>query len=138
MADFITFTNDGIITELDAWTSAWLNNGTLRLYKNNVEPGHTATPASFVEATFTGYSAIDGLTFSPAYVNFVGQIQSDCPPQRFNFTAGVGSATCFGWYITDAGGSRCLCFSSFNIPATLDNENDKVFVFPSILINSQV
>lgn len=79
-----------------------LNTGhSLRLFANNFVPDPSTPLASFTEATFTGYAAIDltGAFTGPA---FVQNGQYELQGGVFAWTnSGATTQTVYGWYIDD-------------------------------------
>lgn len=79
-----------------------LNSGhTLRIYRNDLDPGPATTLASFTEANFTGYAgeSVAGDWTSPVLLA-PGQYQFDSSLYTWTNT-GVLSQELFGWYIDD-------------------------------------
>ena len=94
----------GLVALTQQW-KAFLNTCVLRLYKNNHTPAPTDTAASYTQADFTGYAAINLVAWGDAYLNagFVGQI--DEINRTFTQTAVTTTCLVYGYYITDGFGN---------------------------------
>lgn len=114
----VIVTNDGAIDDLDTWR-ANLNAGSVRLFANNFTPLRTSVPADFVESSFVGYAPISPANFGAAFLNAGGKAESDSAVLTWTFTAGVGTATVFGWYLTNLAGTKVLLATKFIVPVIL-------------------
>jgi hypothetical protein len=106
----------------DILTNSTAGNFKLKLFTNNYTPTNADTPASFTEATFTGYAAItltrsvSGSTWtinsssSPAVASY--------PAQSFNATS---AQTVYGYYITNAAGTIVYGADKFSSAISLTN-----------------
>ena len=119
----VIWSNDGSLLDLEQ-LRAFLNDAAnqvfARLNDNNYTPVHTSVPGDFNEASFVGYSPV-APNFAAAFVNGASKAEIDSAVISWLFTAGVGTATVFGWYLTyDTGGGDVLvCASKFVLPVTL-------------------
>lgn len=82
-------------------TSIFLN-ARIHLYVNNVTPTTSSTLASFTEATFTGYAALALATIGASGVT--AHVASAIVASK-TFTITAGTATVYGWYVTNAADS---------------------------------
>lgn len=116
----------GLVLLCQQW-QATLNLCKLRLYQNNHTPDPNDTVASYTEANFTGYAAINVNSWGNAYLNGDGIAQIDEINRTFNQT-GVG-ATClvFGYYITDNNNNLVWAESNDNGPFNM-NANGLVYI----------
>lgn len=85
-------------------TTEWAN-AKLRLFSNNVTPTTSDTPSTYTESSFSGYSAVTLSGWSAASVS-AHVATSTATPITFTITS--GSATVYGWYITNSAGTRLL------------------------------
>lgn len=114
----IVIPNQGTIDDLDSWRPN-LNAGSVRLYTNNYTPIHTSVPANFTEATFVGYAPVSPPGFAAAFLNGFGQAETDSGVITFTFTAGVGTVTVYGWFLTNLAGTKVLAATKFLVPIVL-------------------
>lgn len=89
------------------------------MFANNHIPAHTDIPAAYVESTFVGYAPITPPAFGVPYLNGFGKGETDSGPLVWTFTAGVGTATVYGMYLTDVTGLKVLMAVKFLAPIVL-------------------
>ena len=77
----------------------------LRLFSNNVTVDGTQDHTSFTEATFAGYAAI--ALPDPGASSVAAHIASRAYAQQ-TFTITAGSQNIYGWYITNAAGTKAF------------------------------
>jgi hypothetical protein len=116
--DQLLITNDGALDVTDSWR-ARLNAGRVRLFDLPHIPAHADTPASYHEASFVGYAPFAPPAFGVPFLNGGGKAETDSTVLMWNFTAGVGTATIYGWYITDVSGLKVLAACKFLVPVVL-------------------
>lgn len=119
----IVWQNTGLLREYDtfrAWLNDPANNVKLRLYSNNYTPVHTSLFANFTECSFVGYVAKTP-NFGAAFLNIASQAEIDAAAETWTFTAGAGTTTIFGIYLTydTGGGDTVICAAKFAVPVTL-------------------
>lgn len=119
----VIWSNDGSLLDMElmrAFLNAGANNVFARLFTNNYTPVHSSVPANFTEATFVGYSPV-APNFAAAFLNGGGKAEIDSAVVSWLFTAGVGTATVYGWYLTyDTGGGNVLVMATkFIVPVVL-------------------
>jgi hypothetical protein len=91
-------------TTLQQLFKATLNTYVLRLYQNNHTPAITDTAANYTEATFTGYAAINLVSWGNAFLNGSSISEMDEIARTFTQT-GVGvTNNIYGYYVTDGAG----------------------------------
>lgn len=117
--DSVMIPKEGSLNDLDAWVAGDLGSGYLRLYDNNHVYSADDTVSDYNEATFTGYAPITPPAFGPAFINGGGKAESDSAAATWTYTAGVGTATIFGLFITDAAGTTLLAVVPFQAPVVL-------------------
>lgn len=105
----------------DRWflsSSLGANNTKLKLFVTNVTPSKADTVSTYTECTATGYLAATLASGSWSVATVGSTTTASYATVTFNLTA---TATCYGYYITDSGGTVLIAaeaFSSvFNIPA---------------------
>lgn len=92
-----------------AWLAALLAANTpleCRLYDNNVTPGNSTVIGDFNEASFAGY-ALQNLSFGTITINGSNKAQSVAT--ELTFTLSAGTATIYGIFVTDSGGTLIFC-----------------------------
>ncbi len=124
--------------ELDALAarpsfSTVLNTGIAHLYQNDLSPGPQNEITDFVEATFTGYSAVNPAAWQ-RYVDATDSRESLTTLSQFSFVVGAGPVTAntiHGWYYTNAAGD--LLFSQrFDNPIDMDVTGKVIFILPVV------
>lgn len=104
----------------------------LRRYSNNVTPAETDTAASYTEAAFTGYAALQlagaGWTITEGAPSSAAHAQ-----QTFTSTAGAQSVSCYGYYMTRLTSGRIALAERFTDgPYTIVNNGDQIKITPQI------
>lgn len=84
---------------LGAILAAYANGWRIRLFDNNHTPADGDVIGDYTEATFLGYAAL-APTWTPG-VDGAGNAMLTSDPLAYSFTAGGGSATIYGYFITD-------------------------------------
>jgi hypothetical protein len=118
-SDPIQIPRQGSLSDLDNWRTGDLAGAILHLFDNFHTFAPTDTPADYNEASFVGYAPITPIGWSFPTINIAGKAETSSPPLTFNFTAGVGTALVYGWYLTDSTGTVLLAVCHFNSPVTL-------------------
>ena len=85
-----------------------LNGWYMRLYTGNITPTTTTTLASLsaVEATFTGYAAVNLTTWSAPTIDGTSAAISVSTQGVFTATSGGGTGNLYGYYLTNAGQTK--------------------------------
>jgi hypothetical protein len=106
----------------DRWffnTSLAANNTKLHLFTNNVTPAKSDTVGTYTECSASGYSAITLSSGSWTVSTVSTTTTAAYATQTFTLTA---SATIYGYYITDSGGTNIILSEAFpavfNIPSS--------------------
>jgi hypothetical protein len=96
----------GITAELtNVIASAPFTTGKQKLYSNNHVPAQSDSVGSYTESTFTGYAAVTFGTWGS--VTVTAHVASvTCAVATFTLTA--GTATVYGAFFTDSGGSNLI------------------------------
>src|SRR5687768_10807464 len=105
-------------------------NLVLRLYTNNVTPGESDTAGTYTEASGGGYSAITltGSSWGAASAGSIAYAQ-----QTFTFSSVPGTATMYGYFVTQATSGTLLYAERFTgAPFTIANAGDQVKITPTI------
>ena len=90
----------------------------LRLYKNNASPDVNQTLATFVEADFDGYAAVD-IAMSVPTMNDQGMVVSRSNLCDFVVEGGTDPQTIYGIYITNSANSKVIAAQRFDEPQTV-------------------
>jgi hypothetical protein len=123
--------NVGEVIALEAFVNRTAaQNGVLRLFRNNITPADTDVAATYTEAAFPGYAAINlpGASWNPAsagVITYSAQLTFAC--------TGVATDDIYGYYITQVT-SGILMWSERDTaaPAAIRNNGDQIRVTPSI------
>lgn len=110
--------NAGAKVDIDTFAAA-MTSGAVMLFDRAHVPAPTDTPASFHEATFTGYSRIANPAFAPAFINADGKAEADSQILTWMFTAGAGSVYVYGLAVLDVTGTKVLLEVVFQTPQQL-------------------
>lgn len=114
-------------------------NYTLRLFRNDVTAGLTATQidalteAAFTEASFTGYSAaaLTGGSWTTTAGNpCVGVYAA----QTFTSTATQSAQTIYGYYVTRTTGGALQWFEYFTTPLVIEFNGEYITVTPRLTL----
>jgi hypothetical protein len=104
-------------------------NLTMRLFTNNYTPVDTSTSANFTEASGGGYASKTLTNGSWTVSNVGGIAQAAYAQQTFTFTGALsGSATIYGYYVTDADG--VLVYAEAQAPYAPANNGDNITCTP--------
>jgi len=108
----------------------------VRLYTNNLTPADTDVVGSYTEASGGGYAAktLDKASWT---IN-TGNDPSDATyaQQTFTFTGALaGSATVYGYYVTDTTGAILLWAERFPAALTPANNGDNIKVTPKFQLS---
>lgn len=117
--DIVRIPHQGDISDLSGWIAGELGGARARLFDTPhvFNPGDT--PASYHEASFVGYAPQGPVVWNPPFINVGGKAESDSQVLTWTFSAGVGTATVYGWFLTDATGLKLLAACSFVSPVVL-------------------
>ncbi|SRR5260370_400675 len=109
----------GRLSDLRSWIAGELGAALVRAYVNNIVYTADRVPADYTEASFAGYAPVGPLAWPAPAINGSGKAESDSPVCSFTFTAGVGTATVFGLYVTDPASTVLLMVIPFISPVVL-------------------
>lgn len=107
-----------------------LKTQTLRLFTNNIQVTRDVKLADLVEATFDGYAAVAGITFSSAYLDPQGNARTTGAGTVFEATGATVEEVVYGWYLTNAGGTTLSLLGLLPQPVPITQASDGVFVLP--------
>jgi len=115
-------------------------NYTLRLFKNDVTSGLTATQidalteASFTEADFVGYAskALTGGSWTTTAGN---PCSGSYAQQTFTRTSTGTQQTVYGYYVTRTSGGALEWFEYFTAPVLIEFINEFITVTPRITLS---
>lgn len=112
--------------------TASTENLVLRLYKSNTSPADSDTVGTYVEADFTGYSAVT-LTGASWTVTQGAPTTASYAQQSFASTANQSAQSIYGYYVTRASTGDLVFAERFTTgPFTIQNNGDTIKVTPSI------
>lgn len=117
--DNVYIPQSGGVSDLNDWILGALGTCLVKLYASNTPYLPTNIASDYTEASFVGYAAVPSPSWSAAYINGSGAAETDSPPLTWTFTAGSGTATVFGLYITDSTGTALLAVVPFQSPVIL-------------------
>lgn len=107
----------------------------LKLFQNNVTPGETDTAATYTEATFTGYAAIQ-LTASNWVVTEGAPSDASYPQQTFTSSANQSTQQVYGYYLVRRTSGRIAWAERFaDGPYPVANNGDLIKVTPKITLD---
>jgi len=117
--DNVYVPQQGALNDLENWIAGDLGSCRVRLYISNTPFLPTRVVADYTEASFTGYAPIVGPAWGAPFVNGGGQAETDTPTLTWHYTAGSGTATVFGVFVTDSSGAKLLLVVPFQNPEVL-------------------
>lgn len=125
--------NQGEVIALEAFLNKTAPQDlTLKLYKSNTTPGETDTEATYTEADFTGYSAIN-LTASSWVLTPGAPSEAAYPQQTFTSSAGSQSQAVYGYFLVQQSSGKLIYAERFSDgPYTIVNNGDAIKVTPKI------
>lgn len=108
-------------------------NVVMHLYTSNTTPAAADTVATYTEATDGNYAAatLTGGNWSVSAVAGVGT--AEYAQQTFSFG---GTATVYGYYVTDTAGTTLLWAERFSAASTFGTNGGTVNVTPKITMNA--
>jgi hypothetical protein len=107
---------EGALAALAAWIAATLGPVAARLYANDVAYNPDRTLADYTEASFSGYSAVDPITWGTPFTNGDGKAEVDSAACSWTFTGGSGTAIVYGILLTDSANTVLMAVIPF-VPA---------------------
>ena len=124
--------SEGLALKL-IFNNATQQNQTLKLYKNNITPASTDTAATYTEATFTGYAALN-LTGSTWTTNTASSpAVNTYTAQTFTSTAGSQNESEYGYFVIQQGSGLLLYAERFsNGPYVIQNNGDSITITPTV------
>lgn len=114
--DNIFIPKQGRLSDLRSWIAGELGAALVRIYVNNVVYTADRVPSDYVEASFSGYAPAGPLAWGAPFINGADKAETDSPAVNFTYTAGSGTATTFGIYITDPSQTVLLAVIPFVSP----------------------
>lgn len=104
----------------------------LRLFTNNITPAETDTAATYTEAAFTGYGALN-LAGANWTVTEGAPSDATYPQQTFTSSAGAQNVQAYGYYLTRVTSGRIAWCERFTDgPYSIVNNGDQIKVTPKI------
>jgi hypothetical protein len=117
--DNVFVPKQGALSDLAAWIAGDLGASYVRLYVNNQVYTPNRVPADYTEASFAGYAPVHAIAWLAPFINGSGKAETDSPPFTYTFTAGVGTVTLFGLFVTDLALTKLLLVAPFVMPVVL-------------------
>jgi hypothetical protein len=122
-----------LIAPLSTYLAA---NAVLRLFQNNHVPNHADTAASYTEATFAGYAAINLTTWGTPYLSADFHAWIDETLRTFTSTGSSPANTIYGYFVTK--GSGDLLFAEAAAVAVTINASGQAYsVLPRFSLTSE-
>jgi hypothetical protein len=108
------------------------DNCKLKLYTNNYTPVEGSVVGGFTEATASGYSAktLTGTSWTIGTASNV--TTATYSAQTFTFST---AATCYGYYVTNSGGSICLWAEKFASAYAIPSGGGSITITPTITLD---
>lgn len=104
----------------------------LKLFKSNTTPGEADTEATYTEATFTGYAAVQ-LTAANWTVTPGAPTEAAYAQQTFTSSAGSQNENVYGYYIVQRVSGKLVWAERFSDgPYNIVNNGDAIKVTPKI------
>lgn len=112
-------------------------NYILKLFHTNVTPDQNSTSSSFVEATFTNYSAatLTRANWNTA-VTVSNKAESSYGSSALSWTCGATGDTIYGYWVIGATSGTCLWAEAFATARVLAS-SDVLNLTPKFTLNSE-
>ncbi len=111
-------------------TAGELAAATVHLFANDVNPGKGAVTADFIEATFTGSTALPITAWGSPFLNEDLDASALGPLMQWNWTAGVTDIV-YGVYVLSAGaGTPLLAYARLETPKEMGTVDDSLALVP--------
>ncbi len=116
----------------------------LKLFKNNVTPGHESTVATFTEADFTGYAAITltttswnaGTAGTGTGTALANKATIDYAQQTFTMGVPGTTNTVYGYFITDTAGTTLVGAERFAASQSMSLSGDSIKITPKVAFST--
>lgn len=133
----VAFTNEAETIALKNFLNILApENIKIKLYSNNVTPGHTDVVGSYTEVSGGGYSDVT-LTPGSWSVSAGDPSQAAYPQITFSFTGATDQGTVYGYYAVGASTGKLLWADRFpNAPINIANNGDQIRVTITISLNN--
>jgi hypothetical protein len=117
----------------------------LKLFKNDVTPGHESTTATFTEANFTGYAEITltttswnaGVAGTGTGTALANKASIDYAQQTFTMGVPGTTNTIYGYYITDTAGTTLLGAERFAASQSMALSGDSIKITPKLTLSTE-
>ena len=117
----------------------------LKLFKNNVTPGHESAVATFTEADFTGYGAITlataswnaGVAGTGTGTALANKASIDYAQQAFTMGVPGTTNTVYGYFVTDNAGTTLLGSERFAAPQSMALSGDSIKITPKLTFSTE-
>jgi len=122
--------------ELAQLQSYFNANAWLRLFQNNHTPAHGDVLATYTEATFSGYAAIQLVSWGAPYLSADFHAWIDEIVRTFTASASSPANTIYGYYVTK--GSTDLLWAELALtPVTINASGQQYSVLPRFSLTSE-
>jgi hypothetical protein len=112
-------------------------NQILKLYQNNVTPTQASVPASFTEASFTGYAARTLLRSGwNNAVTVSNKAESSYGSTPQSWTCGTTGNTIYGYWVEGSTSAKCLWAERFSTSRVLAS-GDVLNITPKFTLSSE-
>ena len=124
-----------LMDKLTGQGTTGLNPVRYHLYTNNVSPGHLDTLATYTEASFAGYAAVNVSSWGASTID--SGFHANSTASQISFTNSSGSSqNVYGYYVTDTG-SGFLWYAELFAGAPIAIANGtSLFLTPVMLLTT--
>ncbi|MDQ5980468.1 MAG: hypothetical protein QG602_3445 [Verrucomicrobiota bacterium] len=117
----------------------------LKLFQNNVTPGHADTTATFTVATFTGYTTVTlttsswnaGVAGTGTGTALANKASIDYAQQTFTMGTPGTTNTIYGYYITDNAETTLLGAEKFSTAKSMAVSGDAIKITPKLTLSTE-
>lgn len=117
----------------------------LKLFKNDVTPGHTDTVATYTEANFTDYAAVTlataswnaGVAGTGSGTALANKGSIDYAQQSFTMGTPGTTNTVYGYYITDNAGTTLIGAERFASAKNMLLAGDAIKITPKFTLGTE-
>jgi hypothetical protein len=103
---------------------------TLGLYANQVNLTRQTILSDLTAASFTGYAAVAGITWSASYIDVDGSALALAESEVFIATGSTIANTIYGYYFTDAAVTNLLIAYALAVPVGIGLTGQAIAVVP--------
>lgn len=107
-----------------------LNGALVKLFTADIVPNRNTLLAALTPATFTGYAASTAVAWGVPITDEDGATTITAASKQFSCTDDVVTEDIWGWFLTDAAGTKLLCSQRFDNKVIINGAGDGVVVLP--------